>query len=96
MQTICKDTSQPMERRMAAAICAKYERPICPPARDAGQTIEANQIEDSTPSIKLLLQQALGNEPKIIDAKDVTEPDRFPKDRGGGRLSPERPANFAP
>jgi hypothetical protein len=28
-----------------------------------------------------LLQQALGSEPKVIDAKGVT--DEFPKDRGG-------------
>jgi hypothetical protein len=85
MQTIYKDTSQPMDRRMAAAaICAKYERPICPPARDARQTIEANQIEDSTPSIRLLLQQALERvEPTLTEGEDVAEPDRLPKDRDG-------------
>jgi hypothetical protein len=41
-------------------------------------------IEDSTPSIRLLLQQALASaEPKVIEGEDVTEPDRFPKDLGG-------------
>ena len=39
------------------------------------------QIEDNTPSIRLLLQQALGGEPKVIDANRVT--DEFPKDRDG-------------
>jgi hypothetical protein len=65
LQMIYKDTSQPIDRRMAAAsICAKYERPICPPDRDAGRTVEADQIEDTTPSIRLLLQQAIGTETK--------------------------------
>jgi hypothetical protein len=41
------------------------------------------QIEDKTPSIRLLLQQALAAEPTLVDAEDVTEPELFPKDRGG-------------
>lgn len=31
------------------------------------------QIEDSTPTIRLLLQQALASEAKVIEAKDITD-----------------------
>ena len=48
--------------------------------RDMTANVSA-QIEDNTPSIRLLLQQALGGEPKVIDGDGVT--DEFPKDRDG-------------
>jgi hypothetical protein len=46
-------------------------------------------IEDSTPSIRLLLQQALGAEPKVLDAAaDEDTTDRYPKTLGGRALVP--------
>ena len=42
------------------------------------------QIEDSTPSIRLLLQQALtASEPKVIEAELEEATDSFPKTPGG-------------
>jgi hypothetical protein len=46
--------------------------------RDMRANVSA-QIEDNTPSIRLLLQQALDGEPKVIDGDGVT--DEFPNDR---------------
>lgn len=47
------------------------------------------QIVDSTPDIRLLLQQALdATEPKVIEAQAEPAPDRFPKDLGGRPIVP--------
>jgi hypothetical protein len=49
-----------------------------------GRRSRFKQIEDSTPSIRLLLQQCLAAEPQVLNAaadEDTTDP--FPKDRGG-------------
>jgi hypothetical protein len=40
------------------------------------------QIEDSTPSIRLLLQQALGGDPKVVQGV-AEETELFPKDASG-------------
>ena len=66
----------------AACALAPYLHPklTAVAVRDMRPDISA-QIEDNTPNIRLLLQQALGGEPKVIDANRVT--DEFPKDRDG-------------
>jgi hypothetical protein len=50
-----------------------------------GGPIAVKQVEDSTPSIRLLLQQALAaSEPKVVDvAADEDTTDRFPKTADG-------------
>jgi hypothetical protein len=40
------------------------------------------QVEHTTPSIRLLLQQALGAEPQVVDVA-AERSDPFPKDLGG-------------
>jgi hypothetical protein len=40
------------------------------------------QIEDSAPSIRLLLQQALGGDPKVVQGV-AEETELFPKDASG-------------
>jgi hypothetical protein len=53
----------------------------------AGGPIAVKQIEDSTPSIRLLLQQCLAAEPKVVDvAAEEDTTDRFPKTPGGRPL----------
>jgi hypothetical protein len=50
----------------------------------AGGPVAVKQIEDSTPSIRLLLQQCLAAEPKVVDvAADEDTTDRFPKTADG-------------
>jgi hypothetical protein len=49
-----------------------------------GAPIPLVQVEDSTPSIRLLLQQCLAAEPKVVDvAADEDTTDRFPKTADG-------------
>jgi hypothetical protein len=54
----------------------------------AGGPIAVKQIEDSTPSIRLLLQQCLAAQPTVLDAAaDEDTTDRFPT--ADGRLKAE-------
>jgi hypothetical protein len=50
--------------------------------RDMTPDIGAAQIEDATPSIRLLLQQALGGQPKV--ERIVEETALLAKDAGDG------------
>jgi hypothetical protein len=73
-------------RWLASKIFPKQygDRNVTEVSGPAGGPIAVKQIEDSTPSIRLLLQQALGaSEPKVIEGEDLAESDPFPKDRGG-------------
>jgi hypothetical protein len=70
----------------AACALAPYLHPklSAMAVRDMTPGAGAAQIEDSTPSIRLLLQQALGGKPKVVTgaAEDV---EFFPKDPPAGQ-----------
>jgi hypothetical protein len=56
-----------------------------------GARVRRVQVEDSTLSIRLLLQQALGAEPQVLHvAADEDATERYPKD-AGGRPGSNRP-----
>ncbi len=77
----------------AAGTTEQYgDRNVTEVSGPAGAPIQVHAIEDSTPAVRLLLQQALeASAPKVIEvasADEDTATDRFPKDRGGRPLVP--------
>ena len=68
----------------AACALAPYVHPKLTAMAVRDMTPARPQIEDSTPSIRLLLQQALtASEPKVIEAELEEATDSFPKTPGG-------------
>ena len=66
----------------AACALAPYLHPKLTAVAVRDMTGGSAQIEDSTPSIRLLLQQALGGDPKVVEGV-AEETELFPKDAGG-------------